>query len=170
MSALDELELSPEAVVQVDRVNAMMAHLYRSDSGAADAVEFATPLDALLAKEGEQTEDDYAAGVAMLVRFLDFVFARGAHPKHAVSRLYAVVRALKPSLIKNMTGEQVATIFNQTRAAESARLAMLAGMEAKVGFRHPTFRVQKSATAKAKMRRAQMGNQNRKGGKRKGRT
>lgn len=151
-------------------VEAMLSAIYRSSGHGSESCEMHTPLDALLEKESAAAveDDHYAAGSFMLGKFLEWVCAGGVDPRKHMQRFYMVVRALKPSLLRNMSGEQVSLIFAQTRAAESARLAMLGGLYKSAGYKHTAFRVQKSETARRRMSVAQLGNKNRKGGKKVG--
>jgi hypothetical protein len=142
-------------------VEAMLRDVYRMHGWSA--AELVTPLSALLAPDGQQTAEDYEIGAAMLRRFFVWLFQGGPDPRKVSQRVYVVARALDPSLLLSMSGEQVSVIFGQGRAAESARLRMLAGLYVKAGYKNTQFRVGKSATAKERMRRSAMGNKNRAG-------
>jgi hypothetical protein len=148
----------------LDEVREMLAKVYRRDGRGSEGVEHATPLDALLAKEESITEDDYGVKVATLQGLIDWFFER-ADPAAVLQRVYVVARAVRPSVLRGMSGSDISVIFGQGRAAESARLLRLSGMITAAGFRHAAFRVQKSKTAREKMSRAQRGNRNRVGGK-----
>lgn len=159
MSAKHATEIEQLAVEHEQNVEAMLRDVYRMHGWSA--AELVTPLSALLAPDGQQSAEDYECGAAMLRRFLVWIFQGGPDPRKTTQRLYVVARALDPSLLLSMSGEQVSVIFGQGRAAESARLRMLAGIYQKAGYKNPQFRVGKSATAKERMRRAQLGNKNR---------
>ena len=145
----------------VDQIEALMGRVYYRNGYTSDRMDTGTPLDALLRAEDGEPEDHYCAGVVMLRRFLEWVFEGGPNPAIALQRLYVVARAVALDLILNMSGEEIASIFGQGRAAESARIVMLNQKMKAVGFRHTTFRHQKSTTARAKMSHAQRGNHNR---------
>lgn len=151
----------------VDSVAAVMARVYRRAGVSLPAQEKATPLDQLMAKDELQPEDHYDAGVDMLGRFIDWVFEQGPEPANAVQRLYSVTNALRPALLLHMSGEELAAIFGQGRAAESARTVMLNKKLKAAGFRHTSFRHQKSETARRRMSAAALGNKNRKRGRKK---
>lgn len=58
-------------------------------------------------------------------RFLVFCFSGRFCPGMHLRNLYALAQVFAPDLIKHMTGEDLAIIFGETRAANSARLKML---------------------------------------------
>lgn len=164
MKTTNDLPISPDDQ-HVQDVNAMLAEIYTRNGRNADAVDLRTPLSDLLAQEDGEVEEHYDAGVYMLRKFLKWVFSDGPNPKRVTQRVYLVVRAVDPALLLNMSGEEVSVIFGQGRAAESARLKMLAGLYQKAGFTHTKIAVQKSAASRKKMSLAQMGNTNRRRGK-----
>lgn len=147
----------------LENVRAMLAEVYDRSGRNSNGVENHTPLDDLLRAEEGELPEHYDAGVVMLNRFLGWVFERGPDPAAALQRLFVVARALAPALILNMSGDEVGVIFGQGRAAESARIVLLNKKLKSAGFKHTTFRPQKSVTARAKMSKAQRGNRNRKG-------
>lgn len=157
-------ELSAAGRGHVERIEALMARVYRRADTAVLMEKPASPLEALLGREEVQPEDHYCAGVEMLGRFMEWVFESGPAPGVAVQRFYSVVNALRADLLLNMSNEEVAAIFGQGRAAESARTVLLNKKLKQAGFRHTTFRRQKTEQARQRMAKAQLGNRNRSGG------
>jgi len=145
----------------LDAVREVLARAYRRNGGEPSAVDNHTPLDALLQQEDGVPDDFYAAGVDMLRRFLGWVFEQGPHPASVTQRIYSVTNAVCPELLLNMSGEEIAALFGQGRAAESARTIMLNKKLKSVGFKHTTFRHQKSETARKRMALSALGNRNR---------
>lgn len=156
-----EDQLRQMADAHLESVRAIMAQVYDRSGRNGNGVENHTPLDALLEAEEGELPEHYDAGVAMLRRFLGWVFERGPDPAASLQRLFVVARALAPDLILNMSGEEVSVIFGQGRAAESARVVMLNKKLEAAGFKHSTFRHQKSVTSRGKMARSARGNKNR---------
>ncbi len=87
---------------------------------------------------------------------------RGAGLAEAMKGIYALTRSFWPELVMNMTGEELAALFGQTRAAESARVHNLVNhpIERHCG-RHTTLRFQKSTAACGKYAGAARGNTHR---------
>lgn len=156
------------------------------------AIEFATPLSELCAAEAgvcidEETlakllqEMGLAADATLdgvrtvqevktdAVRaMLAFIFSKGPDPRIAIRRLYAVAQEIGPQFIKDMPQEVVALLLGDDagRATVSARSnAIFHGLKSVRGFKTEIGGNHKTAGAREKMRQAQLGNQNRKGGK-----
>jgi hypothetical protein len=144
---------------------------------ASDQQGVHTPLDALLAKEdaaagSAMTEEEvYRVRCEAYVWLLDFFFADGPNPLNVIRRVLALVKAIKPELIGDMSCEDVAVLCDdEGRATVSARIKriytrFLEGHGATV----TKARFQKSDDAVRRYRAAQKGNRNRRGprGKRK---
>jgi hypothetical protein len=76
--------------------------------------------------------------------------------------LYALVKAYRPELLMNMSCRDLASIFGETAAAVSWRVnAIVTKPLAARGFTSSHLRFQKTASARAKLSKAQMGNRNR---------
>lgn len=148
-------------------VREMLAQVYRREGRNQEGVDNHTPLDALLEKEEQDSAgEEMLIGQEKLRRMMGWIFEAGPDPAAAMQRLYALARCCFPELILNMTGEEVAVIFGQGRAAESARIGLLNAKLKAAGFRNHLFRFQKSAGSRPKYAAAQRGNQNRRNGKR----
>lgn len=162
MSKADDA-MSPEEAAKVNDVRELMARVYRRAgydlSGVRRSDE--TPLSALIAKEEEQPEDHYCAGQEMLRRFLEWIFQQGPNPAFVMQRVYTVTNALAPELLLNMSGAEVAAIFGQGRAAESARVLLLDKKMKAAGFKHTAFAPKKKEMARLRMARSARGNKNR---------
>jgi hypothetical protein len=87
---------------------------------------------------------------------------RGGSLVEALKAVYALTRGFWPELVYNMTGEEIAALFRQTRAAVSEREHRLINrpIERHAG-RHVTLRHQKSTGACARYAAAQIGNTHR---------
>ena len=159
-----------ELSVPIDELRDLMARRYRRASFDTSGLDHSgdSPLDSLIRKEEGEPDDHYCAGVAMLEDFLGWVFQNGPHPRGVMQRVYAVVRALRPDLLLTMSGAEIAVIFGETRAAESARLMLLDKKMKAAGFKHTPFTSRKSETARQRMALAALGNQNRRKGKKAG--
>lgn len=158
MSADFEFNEAQEA--HLASVQEVMAKIYRR-AGVVREIEALTPLDALMEREEGEPEDYYAAGAEKLRGFLRFVFEQGPDPARVTQRIYTVTNALAPELLLNMRAEEIAAIFGQGRAAESARTVMLNKKLAAAGFKHTSFRHQKSETSRRRMALSALGNKNR---------
>jgi len=148
------------------RVHEMLAAVYRRNGRSLEAVDLHTPLDSMLEQEAGQGDDEYIVQIEAVRKWLSWIFEGGPHPNRTMQRLYACVRACAPSLLLGMSGEEIALIFGQTRAAESARMRSLVnGKLASAGCKSPHLPYQKSAGSIEKMRASARGNRNRRGSK-----
>lgn len=94
-------------------------------------------------------------------RWLGPVWADGRLGE-ALKAFYAITRSYWPGLVLNMSGEQMAAFFAQTRAAESERVHRLVNRPIeRASGRRTTLRFQKSATACAKYAAGARGNTHR---------
>ena len=159
MSA-EDFDLNDAQSAHVQAVHDVLAKVYRRE-GVPDMAEVPTPLDALLKHEEGEPEDYYAAGIEVMRRFWAWIFEQGPDPAHVTQRVYTITNALWPELLLNMRGEEIAILFGQGRAAQSARTVLLNKKLAAAGFRHTSFRHQKSETSRRRMALAQVGNKNR---------
>lgn len=156
--------ISPEDQHQQD-LNAMLAKVHRRSRG--DGMELATPFDELAAQEDGVASDEGAIRSEVIRKWLGWIFAKGPDPAEAMKRLYTFAQSFAPDMILNLTCEEIATIFAQGRAAQSARVKLLITrpLEA-AGCHNPHMRFQKSASAVEKYRAVQRGNTNRRKGAR----
>lgn len=159
-------------------IDALMGRVYRRAGRDLEAeIEAPEPLDALLQpepcapgadseEERDRMREELAIGGRYLRRFFAYVMARGPHPRHVMPRFYSAVNAVDPALLLHMTGEELAALWGQGRAAESARARHLDHLLEKVTRPGASFAGGKSATTREKLKRAAKGNQNRKRGRR----
>jgi rubrerythrin len=151
---------------QLDR---LMGQVYRRAGRDLDAEpEQETPLAELLQAEpralGDYTEEErqaimreeFAIAGRYLRRWVAWVLERGPHPRHALPRFYSAVNAMAPDLLLHMTQAEIAQIFGQVRAAESARARKLDGMLEKVSRPGASFAGGKTAEARARMSAARI--------------
>jgi len=86
-------------------------------------------IDSALMESGLRGTGPQSAGTAgearAARRFLEFCFAGRPDPGQWLRNLCALAQVFAPDLILHMTGEDLAIIFGETRAANSARLKML---------------------------------------------
>jgi hypothetical protein len=149
-------------------VHAALAQAYRRSGRTWDAASTIATLEMRLLVEGAiDAEDALIRAKAMetwLARVWDHVAGRNWRPRlsEAMKALYVEARTLAPEVILNMSGEEIATLFHQGRAAESARVKLRVNARLlRAGFRGATLRFQKSATACRTYAQRQKGNKNR---------
>lgn len=109
-------------------------------------------------------EEELRIKTEAAVRMLLFVFQDGPHPGCTMRLLYLLAQRLKPELVLNMSGAELADMFGETRAAWSARMIRLFNGYLKArGARAVKGRTQKSDSAVALYSSAARGNTNRRG-------
>lgn len=152
-----------------------------------DPVDYITPLDEVCAEEErlehaaavealeatqmmlqlEQLPEPLAAMVRSFAfdsyrqceeMWLDWLFQEGPSPLIVMKRLFAYVKMKRASLIWNMSFRDLGALFSETHAAFAMRCKVLFG-DTPAGWKKP-------ADARRNMQAAQMGNSNRRGGKR----
>ena len=149
------------------RIDAVIYKNSDAIAGGAQAHVGHTPLDDLMAKEegDEAAEMVSAVRQETLSRMLDYMFADGCEPINVVRRVFALVKALRPDLIGDMSQEDIAVLCGDGgRATVSARIKRVynflldenGGARGKSRVWH-----QKSAAAVEAYARAQQGNDNR---------
>jgi hypothetical protein len=164
---VSEEKAAQGATEHLERIEGTLARVYRRNG--YEGVSMRTPLGEVIAREeGRAPEDDpdadpiYDARSEGFRAAMRYVFADGPHPGLSMRRLYALARAIDPGLIAQMNGTDLAEMFGETRAAQSARVKMMfTGYSGK----KPKLPFQKTASARERMAAAQMGNQNRRGSK-----
>ena len=174
---------------ELERVDGIMdgaRHHFRGRTvaGNGDVIDWANPLDELIAKEDQALQEAEARALRVLgldevelpalVRerirqevwdefrgyeeaFLEWLFAAGPHPLEVMRRLFAYCKMHRASLLWNMGFRQIGPLLKETHAAAQARCRALFG-KTKAGWSKPSGAVEK-------MRAAQRGNCNRLGGK-----
>lgn len=122
-----------------------------------------TPFDEMVAREeGAHTDDEHAMRAEAIDAWLSWLFEDGPSLDRATKRLYSFARAYRPDLLRNMSGAEIAALFGQTRAAESARTRKVTETTLKkAGYKCTALPFQKSEAARMKCSLAQMGNRNR---------
>lgn len=118
----------------------------------------------------QDAEDDgfevRQARIDTFSRLMDFIWADGPNPLHALRRLMVITRCGSPEHLMMMNQTEVARLLNETRAATSAReMSVWQEFMRARGFfgKRPGM---KSEQARESYARAAKGNLNRKGGKR----
>lgn len=149
-------------LAQYDRsVHAILTAAH-SRMGEQMPVDHHTPLDALISQEFAISGDDYEIKSEAVCAILSWLFESGPAPATVVKRLFSLTRAVKPELMLNMSGAEIAALFGQGRAAESARSRMILGETlGRVGYKNTQLPYQKSPSACAKYAQVQRGNRNR---------
>lgn len=146
------------------RINDVLRVAYQREGRAVITSE--TPLT--IAEVFEQApgdgEEELRIKGETVMRFLMFIFQDGPHPGCTMRLLYLLTQRLKPELLLNMSGAELADMFGETRAAWSARqIRMFNGYLRARGARAVKGRNQKSDTASASYALAARGNTNRRG-------
>lgn len=143
------------------QVAAALAQVWRRERAVVRVGMGARSLGEMLAAE-RATGADRGRREEVLVAWLQRVWRSGPVVREALKVLFVHVRAVAADVAWNMSGEEVAVLFGQGRAAESARVRREYCRELeRAGFRSVQARFQKSATACARFAEAQRGNRNR---------
>jgi hypothetical protein len=144
------------------RIDALMAKVYRREGHTFSSAAVLTPLDAMLAAEEAVPMDEQKVREEGVHAWLGWIFEEGPHVATVMKRLFVFVRGVRPELILNMSGAEIAALFGQGRAAESARCnLLLEKLKKKANYRTLALPFQKSATTKQKYAQAQRGNKHR---------
>lgn len=146
------------------RINSALARVASKRGYTQESVTTRTPLDELIEAE-EQSELAGDRG-NVLRRVLLFFYADGMHPGAVLRRVYALAKAIDPELIGDMTCDDLALMFGETKAAQSWRIQRIfSGYQRAAGVNGFKASFQKSESARAAYSRAQRGNNNRSAGK-----
>lgn len=147
-----------------EQIAGVLGKAHRREVGMGqDAAQAAQPSDISRLQIADDSEG--AAGCAVrreaCRRWLMQVWAARSLGD-ALKAFYALTRGFWPELVMNLTGEELATFFAQTRAAESERMHRVVNRPIeRASGRRATLRFQKSATACAKYAAGAMGNTHR---------
>lgn len=142
-------------------IDAALARLWRRERAVLRAGGGGPSLAEMLAAERGRGEEREVRERALVV-WLQRVWRHGPAVREALKIVYVDVRAVAADVGWNMSGEEVAVLFGQGRAAESARVRREYSLQLeRAGFRSTQARFQKSATTCRKYAAAQQGNQNR---------
>jgi hypothetical protein len=151
-------------------ISRRIKHSHAVVARAAERVGVVFPAQAIPtpAEEVERQEaflggdsDDFKARSEGVAKFVDWLFQAGPQPSVVLKRLYVYARAARPELLLNMSGAEIAALFGQTRAAESAREKLILGETlASVGLT-AAFGWQKRPSACAGYAKVQLGNRSR---------
>lgn len=164
----DNLRCSNQEIAQ--RIETTLAAVYRASG--YEPVERATPLSELLAAEAGYCLDENGAERPIAeVRAETFrwwmlwLFEKGFDPRVVVQRVFALAKELTPWVIADMPEEAMALLlFDGGRATVNARgKAIVGGLKHALGVRTEIGTHHKSAAARERMRKAQIGNRNRAG-------
>lgn len=167
----------PDPTAAERQIDNSLAAIYRKRGYEPESIEHNTPLSALIAAEaGDELlcADSSELTVIEVKREawraqLAWVFEKGADPRVAMRRLYALAHEVGPQLLRELTHEEIALLLGDGagRATSSARSqAIFGGLKSALGIGTEFGTGHKSAGAREKMRASAMGNANRKGGKR----
>jgi hypothetical protein len=158
---------SPKAPVRAVRahaaaISAVLGRAYRREGHTWTAERPGTRLEVLIVEDSLAGPEEEQVRREVVRRWLRQVWPVAGGLSDALKAFYALTRACWPELILNMSGEEVATFFAQTRAAESERVHRLVNrpIERHTG-RHTTLRFQKSTAACGKYAGAAKGNTHR---------
>lgn len=192
LSPLAEEKYSLKVVCRAspEDVHEALAQAYRREGRTWARPEHITTIEMRLLVEAAITGDDaLLRGKAMstwLARVWDYEETEGGKAESgelraesqksrrqwtpslrtALKNLYVEARTLAPEMILNMTGEEISALFDQVRAAESARVKQRVNLRLlRSGYRHATLRFQKSVSACRTYSEKAKGNKNRAGAK-----
>ena len=122
----------------------------REQAAGRDPVYTVTPLDELLARESGEEVEEHIIRVEAFRRLLEYFFGDGPHPGLVVRRVFAITKALRPSLILNMSLEEIGLMLGETKAAGSWRIKQLVNRPISRSCGHTTqLPWQKSSSAVA---------------------
>jgi hypothetical protein len=148
--------------VSVAEVHDALSKAYRKKGRTWDPMEEPTSLDVMTAREDTMEPGESLVRARAVELWLRRVWESGVSFSDALKHLLTDVRALAPELVLNMSGEEIAALFGQGRAAESWRVRRRVNdFLARAGFRNPQLRHQKSLAGCQNYARAQRGNRNR---------
>lgn len=122
-----------------------------------------TPFEVMVAQEATGHDEEVALiREEAIGKWLGWLFEGGIKIEEATKRLFVFARGFRPELILNMSGEEIADLFGQTRAAESHRSRkVIEATLRKAGAKFTDQPYQKSATTRRKCSASAMGNRNR---------
>lgn len=109
----------PSDEIMAREVQDILARARAGEDLYPDEVEL---LQAAMADSGlSHSEDDLRAGMALL----EWVFRGPLHPGNWVRRIVALATTFRPDLLDGLSGEDLALMLGETRAAQSVRNKML---------------------------------------------
>jgi hypothetical protein len=122
----------------------------REQAAGRDPVYSTTPLDELLAREGGEEVEEHLIRLEAFRRLLEYFFGDGPHPGQVIRRVFAITKALRPTLVLNMSLEEIGLMLGETKAAGSWRIKQLVNRPIARSCGHETnLPWQKSSTAVA---------------------
>lgn len=149
------------------QVRASISKAYRREGRTWESRPHIATIEMQLLLESAVDVEDSLVRAKAMETWLGRIWDGGPRLGAAMKALYVDTRALAPELILNMSGDEIADLFAQGRAAESARVKQRVNRRLlHAGFRHGTLRFQKSATACRTYAESQRGNTNRADGAR----
>jgi hypothetical protein len=150
-------EITEEAIEEVLRTV-----WSREQAHGREPAYMRTPLDELVSMESGDAADEHAIRLEAFRRLLEFFFSDGPHPGYVIRRVFAVTKALRPSLILNMSLEEIGLMLGETKAAGSWRIKQLVNRPIAAASGHGSqLPWQKSASACEKYAARAAGNSNR---------
>ena len=121
-----------------------------------------TPFDLMAEREStHHNEDEQKIREEAICEWLGWIWEGGLDIRRASKRLVTYTRLYRPELVRNLTCEEAAALFDQGKAAESARVKAVEKTIKKAGFRHTMLPSRKSERSRQKMAKAQRGNKHR---------
>lgn len=143
-------------------VQKSLSRAYRREGLTWDAVPHITTIEMRLMMESAIDPEDSLIRAKAMEAWLARVWDAGPRLGEAMKALYVEARSIAPELILNMSGDEIAQLFNQGRAAESARVKQrVNAVLIRAGFRRATLRFQKSVSACRTYAAKARGNKNR---------
>lgn len=152
-----------KAVEKLSDADAALAAAMRRNPHLVSPQKALTPFEEMVAQETTgHTEEIALIREEAIGKWLGWLFEGGIKIEDATKRLYVFARGFRPELILNMSGEEIAKLFGQTRAAESHRSRkVIETTLRRAGARFTDQPYQKSATTRRRCADAQKGNHNR---------
>jgi ElaB/YqjD/DUF883 family membrane-anchored ribosome-binding protein len=165
-AAVARLEVSLED--RVDRVDAVLGAVFRRNGH--EAIEARTAVDDLLARETAELQEEPGRVAEVrsetVARMLEFFFAGGPHPSAVMRRVYAWAKKFRPDLILNMSLRDMGILFDESHEAVRSRIELLFDKaEAARGAKAVRAPWQRGEKTRERCRKAQRGNRNRVGGR-----
>lgn len=146
------------------RINEVLRVAYQREGRAAITSETPMTIAQVFEQAPDDGEQELKIKAEAVIRLLLFIYQDGPHPGCTMRLLYLLAQRLKPELLLNMSGAELADIFGETRAAWSARNKRLfTGYLQARGAKGARGHTQKSETAVRKYASAARGNTNRRG-------
>ena len=161
---MSEFRATEEFDANEARINRVLAVAYQRE--AATQLHCGRPMTfgEILDQAPGDGESEILIKAETAIRLLMFMFQDGPHPGCVMRVVYLLAQRLKPELVLNMSGAELADMIGETRAAWSARnKRIFTRYLEERGVKASRGRLQKSSAACAKYAVAALGNTNRRG-------